>query len=179
MRREYRIPAWVISLALGAVGAGLLALDVNDLTFYVAIVLWLPLVYVAALEFDDPWRRAGGRARFAVVLLALVVINMFWAVVGVDWVGRPMGGLWVRSWAVAALLVVTVVGWGLFVFREWRRTPCGRRRGMDVGAHRTAGRQTVVLRRVLRDRARHDAPVGLPSLARRAGSVLPAACARA
>ena len=123
MRADRRIPAWFVSVALAAIAAALLAVDVNDLTFAFAATLCVPLVYVGALEFEEPWRRARARLKVLFVLLGLVAVGVFWFVVGVDWIGRPVDGVWIRSIVVLATVFAVASGWLLYTMRERRRRP--------------------------------------------------------
>jgi hypothetical protein len=121
VRPELRLVSWGVALVAAAAGVLLAFVGLNDVTFAVALILVGPLVYVAALEREDGWRRAGHARRIVVVLVALLAVGSFEVIVGVDWYRQPVGGMWVSSWLLLLLVVSATLGWLINWLRTQRR----------------------------------------------------------
>jgi hypothetical protein len=70
--RQRRI-AWPVCLVLAAGGVALAALEPGDVSYLISTTAVIPLIAVAVIVFEDPWRRARRRTRTVVWIVSAVM----------------------------------------------------------------------------------------------------------
>jgi hypothetical protein len=58
--------AWPVFSIIAAGGIALALLEPGDVAYWTSTIAVIPLIYVAIIEFEEPWRAASRRARAAV-----------------------------------------------------------------------------------------------------------------